>query len=107
MTEQQLREICDAHGIIVSISGFAKEADAARLLGCDVRTLRRWRADGHGPRACRLRRSWRYSLTELASVLTPPDKEGQVRQGTGRSSIDETSTMSNDAASLSKKAIAS
>jgi hypothetical protein len=107
MTESELRAICTVHGISVSLTGLVREADAARLLGLDVRTLRRWRADGHGPRACRLRQSWRYSLVELAAVLTPPDKEDKSKQGAGDSSIDDATPMPNDAATLPRKAVAS
>jgi hypothetical protein len=41
------------------------ELDAARRLGTSVRTLRKWRCNGKGPRFVRLSRAVRYDPAHL------------------------------------------
>jgi hypothetical protein len=50
----RLRALCVAADIAVSIAGFVRERDVARLLGVTGRTLRTWRYDGCGPPATRI-----------------------------------------------------
>lgn len=71
MTADELRSICVANNIAVSLAGFIREADVARLLAVDTRTLQRWRVDSVGPAAVAIGRSWSYPLTEIARTLTP------------------------------------
>lgn len=68
----QLRALCEANDIAVTLAGLVDERDAARLLGKQPGTLRRWRETGReiphrrigGPRG----RVY-YSLEELAKAL--------------------------------------
>jgi hypothetical protein len=77
----RLRALCVAGGIAVSIAGYIREADLARLLGVDARTARRWRHDGTGPPATKIGGGYRYALGPLAEYLartrTDADESGQ------------------------------
>jgi hypothetical protein len=83
-----LRAICTSYGVTVTLSGFVREADAAALLGVCTRTLRTWRLSAIAPHAVRVGSSWRYSLAELACVLTPSAECGRIRKNTEESDID-------------------
>src|SRR5687768_6628265 len=80
MTPDELRAACSEHGIPVTITGFVREADAARLCDVSVRTLRDWRRSGVGPPAVRMG-GWRYSLEGLAAAHTAPAESDEIRQG--------------------------
>jgi excisionase family DNA binding protein len=69
MTIDELRKLCAEHGIVPSIGGTLRQSDVAKLLGCSVRTVQRMRSDGV-LRPVRIRRSPRYSLAEVADVLS-------------------------------------
>ncbi len=45
------------------------EEQAAKILGCTVSAMRKWRLLGKGPAYCRIGRLVRYSEADLASFL--------------------------------------
>jgi excisionase family DNA binding protein len=45
------------------------EADLAKLLKVTVRTVRRWRAEGSGPRALKIGRGVRYRRADVDAWL--------------------------------------
>lgn len=82
MTTDELRSICLEHAIVVSLAGFIREADAARLLDVDVRTLQNWRRDLRGPECVRMGGAWRYSIAGLAKFMTPTEESRKWRKET-------------------------
>jgi hypothetical protein len=80
MNEQQLRAICTEHAISISLAGFIREADAARLLDVDIRTLQNWRRDLRGPECVRMGGAWRYHIQALAEFMTPADESRKGRK---------------------------
>lgn len=106
MTADELQRICDAHGVPVSLTGFIREADAAALLGVCARTLRGWRLAGERPYAVRLGGAWRYSLDELAEVLTPLERSGKTRQDTEVQDMDERTESREPATHTDKRSAA-
>lgn len=95
MNEQQLREICTEHAITVSLAGFVRECDVARLLDVDVGTLQNWRRDLRGPACVRMGGAWRYSLEALAEFMSPADESRKGRKGT-ETSVDDDGLSSRD-----------
>lgn len=95
MTSDELRRICIEHAITVSLAGFVREADVARLLDVDIRTLQNWRRDMRGPECVRMGGAWRYSLEALAQFMTPTGESRKRRK--------ETETLVDDDASSSSK----
>lgn len=69
---QKLEALCVRHRIKVSIDGYVRSSDAAKLLGIEPGTLRNWRhkGDGYGPKFDKGRSDsghCRYELRELAA----------------------------------------
>lgn len=95
MTEQQLRAICAEHAISISLTGFVRQADAARLLDVDIRTLQNWRRDLRGPKCVRMGNAWRYQLHALAEFMTPADESRKRRKDT-ETSVDDDASSSGD-----------
>ena len=89
MTSDELRKICIEHAIPVSLADFIREADAARLLDVDVRTLQNWRHDLRGPECVRMGGAWRYSIAALAKFMSPTEEPRKRRQGTETSVSDD------------------
>ena len=80
MTSDEVRQICAEHAITVSLAGFVRESDVARLLDVDIRTLQNWRRDLRGPACVRMGRTWRYALDALAHFMTPANESGKGRK---------------------------
>jgi hypothetical protein len=95
MTSDELRRICLEHAIPVSLAGFVRESDAARLLDVDVRTLQNWRRDMRGPECVRMGGAWRYSLAALAEFMTPTD-ESRKRRKEAETSVNDDCPPSRD-----------
>lgn len=95
MTTDELRSICLEHAIVVSLAGFIREADAARLLDVDVRTLQNWRHDLRGPECVRMGGAWRYSIAALAKFMSPTEESRKRRQET-ETSVDDDCPPSHD-----------
>lgn len=72
-TVADLLHVCHAHGIRVSVAGLLRERDAASLLDCSPRTLRRWRLAGQIT-GRRIGGGWRYPLAEVARLLSASDQ---------------------------------
>jgi hypothetical protein len=97
MTSDELRRICLEHAITVSLAGFTREADAARLLDVDVRTLQNWRRDLRGPECVRMGCAWRYSIAALAEFMTPAQELRKGRKETQILSSDTPEPTRDDA----------
>ena len=54
------------------------EKNAARMLGCSVGLLRKWRQSGEGPAYCRLGRLVRYRDVDLSVFLVATRVEGRA-----------------------------
>jgi hypothetical protein len=89
MTSNELRRICIDHAIAVSLAGFIREADVARLLDVDIRTLQNWRRDLRGPECVRMGGTWRYSIEALAKFMTPVEGSRKHRKGAESSAGDD------------------
>jgi hypothetical protein len=70
MTPEELEARIRAAGRAISLAGLVREAVAAEVLGCAVRTLRTWRYDGRAPAHIRLNGTHWYSVATLADFLT-------------------------------------
>lgn len=92
MTSDELRNICLEHAITVSLAGFIREADVARLLDVDIRTLQNWRRDLRGPECVRMGNAWRYHIQALAEFMTPTDESRKRRKETETSADDDASS---------------
>lgn len=103
MTEQQLHAICTEHAITVSLAGFVRECDVARLLDVDIRTLQNWRRDLRGPEGVRMGNAWRYSLEALAAFMTPVGESRKQRKDTESSVGDDRPTLRDHPAGPSRK----
>lgn len=103
MTSDELRSICLEHAITVSLAGFVREADVARLLDIDVRTLQNWRRDLRGPESVRMGGAWRYSIAALAEFMTPADKSRKRRKETETSANDDDSSSRDHPAGQTRK----
>jgi hypothetical protein len=68
------------HAISISLAGFIREGDVARLLDVDIRTLQNWRRDLRGPECVRMGGAWRYSIAALAEFMTPADESRKGRK---------------------------
>lgn len=77
----RLRALCVEAGIRVSLAGYIRENDLARLLDVSTRTVRAWRYDGSGPAATRIGGGYWYRLGELATYLARPSAEESGRTG--------------------------
>jgi hypothetical protein len=59
---------------------YVSSADAAALLGVDVRLLENWRSQGRGPRYRKFSKLVRYSISDLkafagAGIVDPSQQE--------------------------------
>lgn len=106
MTSDELRMICVEHAIVVTLAGFIREVDAARLLDVDVRTLQNWRRDMRGPECVRMGASWRYSVEALAEFMTPTD-ESRKRRKEAEDSVRDDCWSSSDHAAVQPRKVES
>jgi predicted DNA-binding transcriptional regulator AlpA len=58
-----------------SISHLIDEREAAKVLGCSVAALRKWRTLGNGPAYIKVGRLVRYSEADLATYLDANRKQ--------------------------------
>lgn len=98
MTADELCSICLTNNIVVSLAGFIRERDVARLLDVDIRTLARWRADRIGPDAVTIGRTWYYAVAAVAAALTPSDKQRHSTTPNDICSIDDATDRAETAA---------
>lgn len=61
------------------------EHEAARLLGLSVKTLRRWRWAGRGPRFLKLGAAVRYDPADLAAYIEAGRRTSTTTTGTPKS----------------------
>lgn len=54
---------------VLNLPDLAKERDVEEFTGVSTATLRRWRAEGIGPKAIKLGRSIRYRKADLLAWL--------------------------------------
>ena len=61
------------------------ETEAARILGLSVKTLRRWRWAGRGPRFLKLGAAVRYDPADLAAYIEAGRRTSTTNTGTPKS----------------------
>ncbi len=60
----------------------ANEAEAARILGLSVKTLRRWRWAGKGPRFLKIEGAVRYDLEDIEAFIAAARRTSTSDDGT-------------------------
>ena len=60
----------------------AKEAEAARVLGLSVKTLRRWRWAGKGPTYLKIEGAVRYDLADIEAFIAAARRTSTSDDGT-------------------------
>lgn len=64
-----------------SVAALVDEAEAGRILGLSVKTLRRWRWAGQGPRFVKLGSAVRYHPADLEAFIEAGRRSSTSDQG--------------------------
>jgi len=67
-----------------NIEGLLNEEEAASRLGNTVRTLRRWRSSGYGPRITVVGRTILYTPAAIADFLASAERSVELPRSRGR-----------------------
>ena len=68
-----LRQTLESHGCYVTVDGRVNEDTAAQLIPCSTSCLRRWRAEGKGPRCYRPAKTRWYYLADVLAWIESGD----------------------------------
>ncbi|ATS39473.2 MULTISPECIES: helix-turn-helix transcriptional regulator [Xanthomonas] len=70
---ESIRQSLEARGCYVTVDGRVNEDTAAQLIPCSTSCLRRWRAEGKGPRCYRPAKTPWYYLADVLAWIESGD----------------------------------